>query len=44
MDTTLRGFFNGSQAVLPHMIERKFAGIIATGSIITEVADFGGNQ
>ena len=44
MDTNLRGFFNVSQSVLPHMIERKFGRIIATGSIITEVADFGGNQ
>ncbi|MCH7820877.1 MAG: 3-oxoacyl-ACP reductase FabG [Proteobacteria bacterium] len=44
MDTNLRGFFNVSQSVLPHMIERKFGRIIATGSIINEVADFGGNK
>ena len=44
MHTNLRGFFNVSQSVLPNMIERKFGRIIATGSIITEVADFGGNQ
>jgi len=44
MDTNLRGFFNVSQSILPHMIERKFGRVIATGSTITEVADFGGNQ
>ena len=40
----LRGFFNVTRAVLPHMIERGKGRIIATGSIITEVADFGGNS
>jgi 3-oxoacyl-[acyl-carrier protein] reductase len=40
----LRGFFNVTRAVLPHMIERRYGRIIATGSIITEVADFGGNK
>ena len=44
MDNNLRGFFNVTQSVLPHMIERKFGRVIATGSIINEVADFGGNQ
>jgi len=44
MDTNLRGFFNVSQSILPHMIERKFGRVIATGSTITEIADFGGNQ
>ena len=42
--TNLRGFFNVTRAVLPHMIARHYGRIIATGSIITEVADFGGNQ
>lgn len=40
----LRGFFNVARTVLPHMIERRQGRIIATGSIITEVADFGGNK
>jgi NAD(P)-dependent dehydrogenase (short-subunit alcohol dehydrogenase family) len=44
MDSNLRGFFNVTQSVLPHMIERKFGRVIATGSIISEVADFGGNK
>ncbi|NCF50386.1 SDR family oxidoreductase [Gammaproteobacteria bacterium] len=44
MDTNLRGFFNVTQSVLPHMIDRKYGRIIATGSIINEVADFGGNK
>jgi NAD(P)-dependent dehydrogenase (short-subunit alcohol dehydrogenase family) len=42
--SNLRGFFNVTRAVLPHMIERRYGRIIATGSIITEVADFGGNK
>lgn len=44
INTNLRGFFNVTQSVLPHMIKRKFGRVIATGSIINEVADFGGNQ
>ena len=44
MDSNLRGFFNITQSVLPHMIERKYGRVIATGSIINEVADFGGNK
>jgi 3-oxoacyl-[acyl-carrier protein] reductase len=44
MDSNLRGFFNITQSVLPHMIERKYGRVIATGSIIAEVADFGGNK
>ena len=44
MDNNLRGFFNVTQSVLPHMIERNYGRVIATGSIINEVADFGGNQ
>src|SRR5262249_45245775 len=39
----LTGFFNVTRAVLPHMIERKSGRVIATGSCITEVADFGGS-
>jgi 3-oxoacyl-[acyl-carrier protein] reductase len=44
MDTNLRGFFNVTQSVLPHMIDRNYGRVIATGSIINEVADFGGNK
>ena len=44
MDSNLRGFFNVTQSVLPHMIERKYGRVIATGSIINDVADFGGNK
>jgi NAD(P)-dependent dehydrogenase (short-subunit alcohol dehydrogenase family) len=43
IENNLHGFFNITHAVLPHMIERKYGRIIATGSCITEVADFGGN-
>jgi len=44
IETNLRGFFNVCRAVLPGMIERRFGRIIATGSCITEIADFGGNK
>lgn len=44
IEANLHGFFNVTRAVLPHMIERKHGRIIATGSCITEIADFGGNQ
>ena len=43
IETNLHGFFNVCQAALPAMVERGAGRIIATGSIITEVADFGGN-
>ena len=43
IENNLHGFFNVTRAVLPRMIERKQGRIIATGSCITEVADFGGN-
>jgi NAD(P)-dependent dehydrogenase (short-subunit alcohol dehydrogenase family) len=43
IESNLHGFFNVSRAVLPHMIGRRQGRIIATGSCITEVADFGGN-
>jgi 3-oxoacyl-[acyl-carrier protein] reductase len=43
ININLRGFFNVTQSVLPHMIERNYGRVIATGSIINEVADFGGN-
>lgn len=44
INANLRGFFNVTQSVLPHMIERGYGRVIATGSIINEVADFGGNK
>ena len=44
MDSNLRGFFNITQSVLPHMIKRNYGRVIATGSIINEVADFGVNK
>jgi NAD(P)-dependent dehydrogenase (short-subunit alcohol dehydrogenase family) len=44
IESNLHGFFNVTRAVLPHMIERKQGRIIATGSCITEIADFGGNR
>lgn len=44
IETNLRGFFNVTQSILPHMIERQYGRVIATASIINEVADFGGNQ
>ncbi|MGH6931530.1 MAG: 3-oxoacyl-ACP reductase family protein [Dongiaceae bacterium] len=43
IENNLHGFFNIARAVLPHMIGRKHGRIIATGSCITEIADFGGN-
>lgn len=44
IESNLHGFFNVTRAVLPHMIERKHGRVIATGSCITEIADFGGNK
>ncbi|MDJ0955385.1 MAG: 3-oxoacyl-ACP reductase family protein [Arenicellales bacterium] len=44
INSNLRGFFNVTQSILPHMIERNYGRVIATGSIINEVADFGGNK
>ena len=39
INSNLRGFFNVTQSVLPHMIERNYGRVIATGSIINEVAE-----
>ena len=44
IETNLHGFFNVARAVLPHMVERKAGRLIATGSIVNEIADFGGNH
>ena len=43
IENNLHGFFNVARAVLPHMVKRGSGRLIATGSCITEVADFGGN-
>jgi len=42
--TNLGGFFNVTRAALPLMMKQRSGRIIATGSCITEVADFGGNK
>lgn len=44
LDTNLTGFFNVTRAALAHMVGRRSGRVIATGSCITEVADFGGNK
>ena len=44
IDNNLTGFYNVTQSILPHMIERGYGRVIATASIINEVADFGGNR
>jgi NAD(P)-dependent dehydrogenase (short-subunit alcohol dehydrogenase family) len=44
IETNLHGFYNVCQAALPPMLEQKSGRIIATGSCITEIADFGGNK
>jgi NAD(P)-dependent dehydrogenase (short-subunit alcohol dehydrogenase family) len=43
IENNLHGFFNVTRAALPHMIGRRYGRVIATGSCITEIADFGGN-
>jgi 3-oxoacyl-[acyl-carrier protein] reductase len=40
----LNGFFNVTRAALPAMMRQRSGRIIATGSCITEIADFGGNK
>jgi NAD(P)-dependent dehydrogenase (short-subunit alcohol dehydrogenase family) len=44
IETNLHGFYNVCQAALPPMLKQKSGRIIATGSCITEIADFGGNK
>ena len=44
IENNLHGFFNVCQAALKPMLKQKWGRIIATGSCITEVADFGGNK
>lgn len=44
IEVNLHGFFNVTRAALPYMTRQKWGRVIATGSCITEVADFGGNK
>lgn len=44
IENNLLGFFNVTQSMLPHMVDRGYGRVIATASIINEIADFGGNQ
>jgi len=44
IEINLHGFFNVTRAALPYMLKQKWGRVIATGSCITEVADFGGNK
>ncbi len=44
MESNLDGFFHMTRAVLPPMIAQRSGRVIATGSCITEIADFGGNR
>jgi len=44
IETNLHGFFNVCRAALAPMLKQKWGRIIATGSCITEIADFGGNK
>jgi NAD(P)-dependent dehydrogenase (short-subunit alcohol dehydrogenase family) len=44
IENNLHGFYNVCQAALTPMLKQKWGRIIATGSCITEIADFGGNR
>jgi 3-oxoacyl-[acyl-carrier protein] reductase len=44
IENNLHGFFNVCKAALRPMMKQKWGRIIATGSCITEIADFGGNK
>src|SRR5690348_907460 len=44
IENNLHGFYNVCQAALQPMLKQKWGRIIATGSCITEIADFGGNR
>jgi 3-oxoacyl-[acyl-carrier protein] reductase len=43
-ESNLNGFFYMTRAALPGMVKRGWGRVIATGSCITEIADFGGNK
>ena len=44
IETNLHGFFNCCRVILPHMIQRHYGRIIATGSIIVDTGNFGRNS
>jgi 3-oxoacyl-[acyl-carrier protein] reductase len=44
IETNLHGFFNCCRVVLPHMMQRRYGRIIATGSIIVDTGNFGRNR
>lgn len=44
IETNLHGFFNCCRVVLPHMMQRRYGRIIATGSIIVDTGNFGRNK
>ena len=44
IETNLHGFFHCCRVLLPHMMARRAGRIIATGSIIVDTANFGGNK
>src|SRR5262245_3909141 len=44
IETNLHGFFNCCRVVLPHMMQRHYGRIIATGSIIVDTGNFGRNK
>jgi 3-oxoacyl-[acyl-carrier protein] reductase len=44
IETNLHGFFNCCRVILPHMMERRYGRIIATGSIIVDTGNFGQNK
>src|SRR5499427_3594102 len=43
IETNLHGFFNCCRVVLPHMMQRRYGRIIATGSVIVDTGNFGRN-
>ena len=44
IETNLHGFFNCCRVVLPHMMQRRYGRIIATGSVIVDTGNFGRNK
>src|SRR5262249_51664271 len=44
IETNLHGFFNCCRVILPHMIQRRYGRIIATGSVIVDTGNFGRNK
>ena len=44
IETNLHGFFNCCHVILPHMMQRHYGRIIATGWIIVDTGNFGRNR